>query len=226
MKMVKTTLAGVAIAAALGAAALAETAPTGTPAPAPAAAPAAADAAKTANANAAAAAQGQAAATSDQQKAAAAAGEVSAAKPPPKPISPRAMGVTLIVLGVLAALAFMLLVRALAASKWSLNDAISEEITVTLFDADGAPVKDAQGAPQQVTKLGASTSRLIALMGLFAILLLYLGFGAVVLYYFGTGQGAAPGLMDATKFLLSGMTLFAPYVVNKFASVFQLPTAK
>jgi hypothetical protein len=133
----------------------------------------------------------------------------------------------IVALGGAAAFGFFLLNRALGTSTWSLADAVSEEITVTVLDANGIPIKDAQGVPEQVTKLGASTSRLIALMGLFAILLLYLGMGAVVLFYFGTGQGTPPGLIDATKFLLSGLTLFAPYIVNKFAGVFQaMPPTK
>jgi hypothetical protein len=96
-------------------------------------------------------------------------------------------------------------------TTWSLADALSEEADITVDDANGQPVKK--------TVLAASTSRLIAFIGTIAILSLYLGFGAIILCEYGkTGQVSNADTI--AKYLLAGLTLFAPYVVNKFSSVF------
>lgn len=105
------------------------------------------------------------------------------------------------------------------ATRWSLADALSEEADLTVPDAAGLPYT-VNGVVAKKTELVASSSRLIAFMGLLAIMFLYLGFGAFILWGFaktGTIPAAASGV---TNYLLGGMTLFAPYVVNKFASVF------
>ena len=90
-------------------------------------------------------------------------------------------------------------------STWSIADALSEEVETTWLDADGKPVLDAKGEPLKATTLKASSSRLIALVGMIAILVIYVGFG------------------DIDKllwFLVSGGTLFAPYLVNKTSAAF------
>jgi hypothetical protein len=57
-------------------------------------------------------------------------------------------------------------------------------------------------------------------MGMMVIVFLFVGFGVFAMFSFGA-TGALPDSMDTLiKFLVSGMTLFAPYVVNKFASLF------
>jgi len=145
---------------------------------------------------------------------------------PEKPLSGKAMALALAFLGAVAMLALLALNRALGASSWSLSDALSEEGTVTLLDDKGAPVIGADGKPVVWIRLVASTSRLIALMGLFVILLLYVGTGGVFLYFLGTGQVVPDGIEKGGAFLLTGLTLFAPYVVNKFASVFQTTATK
>jgi hypothetical protein len=105
------------------------------------------------------------------------------------------------------------------APAWHLADALSEDTDMPLKDAAGNPVMN-NGSPVLAPVLVSSTSRLIALYGMIAILLLYLGFGAFVLYDIGAGQPLPPNLDKVQAFLVSGLTLFAPYVVNKFASVF------
>jgi hypothetical protein len=47
-----------------------------------------------------------------------------------------------------------------------------------------------------------------------------MGFGVFILSFFAMGLGVPPGLDQVSKFLLAGMTMFAPYIVNKFASMF------
>ena len=96
-----------------------------------------------------------------------------------------------------------------AAPAWSLADALSEEASL----ADAGVGK---------TVLVGSTSRLIAFLGMVAILGLFLGFGVFVLW--GVAEtGHAPDNSDEfSKYLLGGVTLFAPYIVNKFAAAFTI----
>ncbi len=120
----------------------------------------------------------------------------------------------------------MLMIRAaLTVSAWSFSDALSEptEITATEPDAAGVPrIKlDAAGNPMMVTQMRASTSRMLALMGAIVILLMFLGFGAVALFSFASTGELPPSMERVVNFLLAGMTLFAPYAVNKFAKVFE-----
>lgn len=121
------------------------------------------------------------------------------------------------------------------ATGWSLTDALSEEVTLSQIDSTGAPVllpQDAAGAPAvpapaappaaqtvMVTTLKASSSRFIALIGTISILMLYLGFGLAYLDRF-VMVGDAPQIDTITHFFYAGIVLFAPYIVNKFASVF------
>lgn len=132
-----------------------------------------------------------------------------------------------------AALISMMSIRAaLLKTNWSLADALSEEAQVSYYsettttDALGNKVtvrdvaKDKEGKPILITELRASTSRVIALMGMMVIVFLFVGFGVFTMFSFGS-TGALPGSMETLiKFLASGMTLFAPYAVNKFASLF------
>jgi hypothetical protein len=57
-------------------------------------------------------------------------------------------------------------------------------------------------------------------------MMMFIGFGVFILYSFAFGDGVPAGLDDVRNFLLVGMTMFAPYVVNKFASVFDWMTPK
>lgn len=134
----------------------------------------------------------------------------------------------LVVIG--AIVSILLIRRAAANSKWSLTDALSEEVTVTAMTSDGSggqkPLLDSAGAPMSVTVLCASSSRLIALMGLMVIMLMFLGFGTFALYRFAATGAMPSGINDVVKFLVAGLTMFAPYLVNKFASIFESLTPK
>lgn len=152
-----------------------------------------------------------------------------AAVPEPSVSSTPAFGY-LVVGGVALATAFGLgtIRAALLTSTWSLADALSEEVELTLFDKDGHPVLGTDGKPQAVTQLRASTSRVIALIGLVAILMVYIGFALVELQRLAA-KGESPtddNLGPVIKFLLSGSAMFAPYLFNKLSSAFDWLTPK
>jgi hypothetical protein len=119
---------------------------------------------------------------------------------------------------------------ALSKSSWSLADALSEDVQVTLFKetigAEGKntgrePVRDEDKKLVTVTDMRASSSRVIALMGMLVLVFLFMGFGIITLYSFAV-SGRVPDSIDkAISFLVAGLTLFAPYLVNKFSSLFQ-----
>lgn len=117
---------------------------------------------------------------------------------------------------------------ALGRSTWSIADALSEEADITLTDVSGKPIPNASGQLQTTSQLRASSSRLIALIGLIAIVFVYLGFGLAVLQRF-ISDNILPSKSDfqsITTFLFAGATMFAPYIVNKFTSVFDWITPK
>lgn len=134
--------------------------------------------------------------------------------------------VTIVAVGTVVGLATIR--SSLLTSTWSLADALSEEAEVSLIDdTTKQPVLDA-GKPVLITKLCPSTSRFIAMIGLIAILMLYIGFGLIELQRYGE-TGALPQPDDVKNlmyFLLGGVTMFAPYLINKFASVFDWLTPK
>ena len=124
--------------------------------------------------------------------------------------------VIVVLVGAILALAFIRAALSASTSKWSLAEALSEEVTVT--DTEKS---EGQTESKEVTKLCASSSRLVALMGMVVLLIMFLGFGTFALYSFGK-TGKLPSSIDkVVHFLLAGLTLFAPYTVNKFASVFE-----
>jgi hypothetical protein len=131
-------------------------------------------------------------------------------------------GIIIVVL--VAALVSLLMIRAaVGQSSWSLADALSEETEVTArikVEGEWQDRLDAEGKPITVIQMRASVSRLIALMGMIAILLTFLGFGAFALFHFGMTGDMPRGTDDVVSFLAAGMTLFAPYVVNKFSALF------
>jgi hypothetical protein len=106
-------------------------------------------------------------------------------------------------------------------STWSLADALSEEADITPLDASGKPYTGPDGKALITSELRASSSRFIALIGLIGILLLYLGFGLEVLFRFGNGDPVpADTINTIEQMLLYGAIMFAPYIANKFSSVF------
>jgi hypothetical protein len=129
-----------------------------------------------------------------------------------------------IVVVLIGAIYSILAIRtAVANTKWSLADALSEEAEITPRDANGNPIPPADPAkPEKVTVLAASSSRLIALVGTIAILFLFLGFGAFLLYDFAIDPNTVvpATVVVVIKFLAAGLTLFAPYVANKASGIF------
>jgi hypothetical protein len=132
-----------------------------------------------------------------------------------------------IVIAVVAASVISLLMirAALTVSVWSFSDALSEPTEVTAVGTDASGVRrimlDPAGNPVMATEMRASSSRMIALMGTLVILLMFLGFGSIALYSFAN-TGTVPDSMDkVVNFLLAGLTLFAPYAVNKFSKIFE-----
>ena len=137
---------------------------------------------------------------------------------------------TVVVVVLIGSLLTLALIRAaLSDSTWSLADALSEEVEVTAMDKGdpGKPQMDkTTEKPVMITEMRASSSRLIALMGMMVILLMFVGFGVFVLYSFGK-TGKLPDSIDkVVHFLLAGLVLFAPYVANKFATMFESLTPK
>jgi hypothetical protein len=132
---------------------------------------------------------------------------------------------TIVAVVVLGSLISILVVRSalFKSTNWSLAEALSEEIEVSAQQIDSggkASFVMQDGKPVTVTVMRPSSSRVIALMGLVVILLMFVGFGAFALSAFAR-TGEMPASMDKVRdFLFGGMTMFAPYVVNKFASVF------
>ena len=132
-----------------------------------------------------------------------------------------------VVVGVvlLGSLVTLLLIRtALSNSMWSLTDALSEEVEVTLFETvDGVkkPVMDQSQKPLLITEMRASTSRVVALMGMIVIIMMFLGFGTFALYGFAITGNIPASIDKVVNFLVAGLTLFAPYVVNKFSTMFK-----
>lgn len=123
-------------------------------------------------------------------------------------------------------LALLFIRAALASTAWSLADALSEETELgpaMIVDPSGnkVPSFDPSGKPVMTTELRASSSRLIALMGMMAILLMFLGFGSFALYSFAYTGTMPPDVDKVIMFMVGGMTLFAPYVVNKFSTIFE-----
>jgi hypothetical protein len=143
-------------------------------------------------------------------------------------------GIVLYGLPILA-LVFVLLTvmrinRVLAKSPWSLADALSEDVMLPVpikTETDGAGVKvltyqvGADNKPILVPQLRASTSRVIALIGMVAIVFLYLGFGTFALFSFGSTGRLPESMREIVTYLVAGLTLFAPYAVNKLANLFQ-----
>ena len=130
----------------------------------------------------------------------------------------------ILVIGVAGAttISFVVIRKSLFGSDWSLSDALSEEANISPIDKDGRPIEGPDGKPQIVSELKASSSRFIALMGLIAILMMYVGFGLITIKQFASGNSLPTDAQfkQITTFLFAGVTMFAPYIANKFASAF------
>ena len=108
------------------------------------------------------------------------------------------------------------------AATWSLAQALSEDVPsgAIVKNVAGEPLLDKENNLQREMVEKASSSRLIALLGAVVIMMLYVGAGLAVLMQFTTKGTVPPDAEKFTTFFLYGMVLFAPYVVNKFASIF------
>ena len=115
---------------------------------------------------------------------------------------------------------------------WSLANAVSEPTRLSIpleeqwaqsqgDNQAGIRANNPKGPPTAVTLMEASTSRLIALAGMVAILLIYVGFGIFSLYTFGLTCQMPASTVAVSTFLYSGLTLFAPYVANKVSGLLQ-----
>jgi hypothetical protein len=184
---------------------------------------AAADAAKRSAQAAAKSAEGAASSALAAATSASAASSPAGTRQPPA--TAMVYGVPIIVF--LAALTAIAAIKRSLPATWSLAEALSEEVFITpLKDASGATILDKDGKPVLLPEMKASSSRVIALMGMVALLVMYVGFGVFALYSFGV-DGKLDNKMDGViSFLAAGMTLFAPYAVNKAASMFQGLTGK
>lgn len=78
-------------------------------------------------------------------------------------------------------------------------------------------------APAEAPKIEPSSSRLIAFVGMLAIVSVFLGLADWVIWRCFTGDGPLPELHQLLYFLAGGATLFAPYAANQFRAAFQPP---
>lgn len=110
---------------------------------------------------------------------------------------------------------FLLVVKAnLKGNKWSLGDALSESDLAK--NPDGSVLKDKDGNPVFIR----SSSRLIAFIGFFGIIVWIVGLSIPTLYQFAC-TGKVPDLSGISAFLLAQAGIFAPYVANKIAGAFK-----
>jgi len=152
---------------------------------------------------------------------------------------PLVYGLTLMVT-VGAFVALYLVKRRLTKEGWSLANALSEPTRLTIpvemrwtdsggdrmalglgASASSKVIRGADGTPMAMTLLEASSSRMIATLGGLAILMLYMGFGSFALYSFGLTCQLPASMPAVSTFLLSGLSLFAPYVANKISTAIQ-----
>lgn len=104
--------------------------------------------------------------------------------------------------------------------EWRWTESAGDQLTVG-SSAARKELRAPDGTPMAVTLLEASSSRMIATLGGLSILMLYMGFGTFALYSFGLTCQLPSSMGAVTTFLLSGLSLFAPYVANKVSTAIQ-----
>lgn len=115
-----------------------------------------------------------------------------------------------IMTGILA-FAFLFISLGLLRSRdWQLGDAVSEE-------AGNQPDPLPAGTKPIMV---ASSSRLIALLGLLNILGVFLGFGYYFLYSAFAGTVHLEDMKSVIYYLFSGAVMFAPYLANQLRDAF------
>jgi len=119
--------------------------------------------------------------------------------------------VTLWIMTAILAFAFVFVALGLLRSRdWQLGDAVSEEAG---NQPDPLPIGT---KPIMV----ASSSRLIALLGLLNILGVFLGFGYYFLYSAFAGTMHLEDMKSVIYYLFSGAVMFAPYLANQLREAF------
>jgi len=126
----------------------------------------------------------------------------------------------IVVVSAFILLAFAALRSSLANSKWTLSDALSEAETPPNPAGAGATAGAGGGANEP--KMSASSSRLIAFIGMIILSALFLGVGYFTLWALFFGQPKdVQAVKDTGTVFLTGSALFAPYAFNKLADVFK-----
>ncbi|MDU2819125.1 hypothetical protein [Enterobacter sp.] len=120
-------------------------------------------------------------------------------------------------------IAFSRIFAVLKMRQWSLADALSEPPNVVppeTVDPD-APQHLAAPAPiVQASKPFASSSRLIAFVGIVIISIIFISSGYHAIYaLFNDASNLDNNFTDIGKYLMFSGTLFAPYVFNKVAAI-------
>jgi hypothetical protein len=111
--------------------------------------------------------------------------------------------------------------------NWKLSEALSEQIEEKklLRDAQGNPMlKQGTGEPvyESIFKYSNSSSRLIAIIGLFAIVTWVMAIVMPATLRFAR-SGEAPDLGNFSTFILAQAGIFTPYIVNKITYIFTRP---
>jgi hypothetical protein len=136
---------------------------------------------------------------------------VSAGIPDPNAVAQYKTTSGIITLLLFAAMLAILVSLCISAGfkKWSLGDALSEE----------SGVQPAGVTDKAHVIMVASSSRLIALVGLVGILTTILGIGYAIIWRLFV-YGAAPNLGTVQNFLFGSACLFAPYLANQLRGIF------
>lgn len=108
----------------------------------------------------------------------------------------------------------VVLIVYMAKGKWSLADALSEESS-----SQPKEIVVSQDGQSNVVMV-ASTSRLIALLGLLGILTTVLGIGYAIIWNLFL-YGTVPPLTQVRSFLFGAACLFAPYLANQVRAAFE-----
>jgi hypothetical protein len=109
--------------------------------------------------------------------------------------------------------------------RWRLSEALSEQIEdKSLLLDNGKPVLKDGKEPVYVVKTiyTNSSSRLIALIGLFVIITWVLALALPLIYRFAR-YGEIADLSNLSTFLLAQAGIFTPYIVSKFTYIFTRP---
>ena len=122
--------------------------------------------------------------------------------------------ITILLYGLLLLIVIVLVVY-MAMGKWSLASALSEESSY-----QPAVIKSEDGKNKNNVVMVASTSRLIALLGLLGILTTVLGIGYAIIWNLFV-YGTVPPLTQIRSFLFGAACLFAPYLANQIRAAFE-----